>query len=101
LLDKRDGATDRLRRAVTQDPLHRLLASRPLWVMRRCFHELPEDVTTFRVIQGNTARLIAGLPEKSQRARRLDRRALTSGRSRRARGVTKYSLGSSSTTRST
>src|SRR4051794_3325249 len=49
-----------------KDPLHRVVASRMMmWFMRRVLDiELPEDVTTFRVIDGKTARLIAGLPEK-------------------------------------
>lgn len=68
LLAKRDegyeivyGARER-----RQDPLHRVLASRLLvWFMRGVLDiRLPEDVTTFRLIRGDVARLIAGLPEK-------------------------------------
>ena len=51
-----------------KDPLPRVAASRAMmWVMTRVMHiELPEDVTTFRVIRGDVARLIAGLPEKKK-----------------------------------
>jgi polyisoprenyl-phosphate glycosyltransferase len=51
-----------------QDPLHRVVASRlMMWVMERVVGiELPEDVTTFRVIDGEIARLIASLPEKKK-----------------------------------
>ncbi len=68
LLAKRDegyeivyGARER-----RQDPWPRVLASRLLvWFMRSVLDiRLPEDVTTFRLIRGDVARLIAGLPEK-------------------------------------
>jgi glycosyltransferase involved in cell wall biosynthesis len=68
LLAKRDEGYDIVygARAERRDPLHRVLASRLLvWVMRRVLDiRLPDDVTTFRVIRGDVARLIAGLPEK-------------------------------------
>jgi polyisoprenyl-phosphate glycosyltransferase len=53
-------------RSGRRDPLHRVLASRAmLAIMRRGFGiELPEDVSTFRVIDGKLARFIAELPEK-------------------------------------
>jgi hypothetical protein len=61
--------------------------------------ELPEDVTTFRVIEGNTARLIASLPEKKKFFSALavwsGARSTTVqvGHAARSHGVTKYSLG--------
>ena len=53
-------------RATRDDPLHRVLLSRAMvWIMRRLFDiELPDDVSTFRVIEGKLARFIAELPEK-------------------------------------
>jgi polyisoprenyl-phosphate glycosyltransferase len=49
-----------------RDPLHRVWASRALvFLMRRVLGiRLPQDITTFRVIEGDLARFIAGLPEK-------------------------------------
>ena len=84
-----------------RDPFHRVAASRlMMWLMVKLLDiELPEDVTTFRVIEGRTARLIAGLPEKKKFFSALA--VWTGARSvsvpvehaRRARGVTKYTLG--------
>ena len=71
-----------------------------VWFMRSVLDvELPEDVTTFRVIEGKTARLIAGLPEKKKFFSALA--VWTGARSvsvpvdhaARTRGVTKYNLG--------
>jgi dolichol-phosphate mannosyltransferase len=103
LLDKRDEGYEIVYgvRVKRKDPLHRVLASRlMLWVMKTVLSiELPEDVTTFRVIEGNTARLIAGLPEKKKffsalavwtGARSTN---VPVGHAARTRGVTKYSLG--------
>jgi glycosyltransferase involved in cell wall biosynthesis len=103
LLDKRDDGYEivygvRVRR---KDPLHRVVASRlMMWVMRRVLAiELPEDVTTFRVIEGNTARLIAGLPEKKKFFSALAvwtgarSTSVPVGHAPRTRGVTKYGLG--------
>jgi glycosyltransferase involved in cell wall biosynthesis len=103
LLAKRDEGYEivygvRTRR---RDPLHRVLASRMMvWFMRSVLDvELPEDVTTFRVIEGSTARLIAGLPEKKKFFSAL---AVWTGaratsvpvdHAARTRGVTKYNLG--------
>jgi dolichol-phosphate mannosyltransferase len=103
LLAKRDEGYEivygvRTRR---RDPLHRVLASQMMmWFMRSVLDvELPEDVTTFRVIEGQTARLIAGLPEKKKFFSAL---AVWTGaratsvpveHAARTRGVTKYNLG--------
>jgi dolichol-phosphate mannosyltransferase len=103
LLAKRDEGYEivygvRTRR---RDPLHRVLASRMMvWFMRSVLDvELPEDVTTFRVIEGSTARLIAGLPEKKKFFSAL---AVWTGaraasvpvdHAARTQGVTKYNLG--------
>jgi glycosyltransferase involved in cell wall biosynthesis len=103
LLAKRDegyeivyGARERRR-----DPIHRVLASKLMVVLMRHVLgiQLPEDVTTFRVIRGRVARLIAGLPEKrkffSALAEWSGARAVSipvAHESRRA-GQTKYNLG--------
>lgn len=84
-----------------QDPLHRVLASKLMvQVMRRVLAiELPPDVTTFRVIDGDVARLIAGLPEKrkffSALAVWAGARSVSVPVAHQARhsGVTKYDLG--------
>jgi glycosyltransferase involved in cell wall biosynthesis len=102
LLDKRDEGYEIVYgvRAERNDPWHRVLASRlMIWIMRRVLDiDLPEDVTTFRVIDGNTARLIAGLPEKKKFFSAL---AVWTGaraanvaveHAPRVRGVTKYNL---------
>ncbi len=102
LLAKRDegyeivyGARERRR-----DPTHRVLASKVMVVLMRHVLgiQLPQDVTTFRVIRGRVARLIAGLPEKrkffSALAEWSGARAVSipvAHESRHA-GVTKYNL---------
>ena len=103
LLAKRDEGYEIVYgvRTKRRDPLHRVLASRMMvWFMRSVLDiELPEDVTTFRVIEGRTARLIAGLPEKKKFFSALavwtGARATTVSveHAARARGVTKYNLG--------
>ncbi|HMI87831.1 MAG TPA: hypothetical protein VK550_27300, partial [Polyangiaceae bacterium] len=103
LLAKRDEGYEIVYgvRTHRRDPLHRVLASRMMvWFMRSVLDvELPEDVTTFRVIEGRTARLIAGLPEKKKFFSAL---AVWTGaratsvpveHAARTRGVTKYNLG--------
>ena len=49
-----------------KDPIHRVVASKAMmFVMQRVLGiELPEDVTTFRIIRADIARFIARLPEK-------------------------------------
>lgn len=49
-----------------QDPPHRVLASKLMVLFMRHLLgiRLPPDITTFRVIDGEVARFIAGLPEK-------------------------------------
>lgn len=84
-----------------QDPWHRVLASRVMVrVMRGLLGiELPPDVTTFRVIRGDVARLIAGLPEKRKFFSALvvwsGARAVSIPVAHAARkaGETKYTLG--------
>lgn len=51
-----------------QDPFHRKLASEGMrYVMRRMLAiELPEDISTFRLMRGSTARLLAELPERNK-----------------------------------
>jgi dolichol-phosphate mannosyltransferase len=103
LLAKRDEGYEIVYgvRTKRRDPLHRVLASRLMvWFMRSVLAvELPEDVTTFRVIEGKTARLIAGLPEKKKFFSALavwtGARAATVSveHAARTRGVTKYNLG--------
>jgi polyisoprenyl-phosphate glycosyltransferase len=103
LLAKRDEGYEIVYgvRTKRRDPLHRVLASwMMVWFMRSVLDiELPDDVTTFRVIDGRTARLIAGLPEKKKFFSALavwtGARAATVAveHAARTRGVTKYSLG--------
>jgi len=103
LLAKRDEGYEVVYgvRTKRRDPLHRVLASRLMvWFMRSVLDiELPADVTTFRVIDGRTARLIAGLPEKKKFFSALavwtGARATTVAvdHAARTRGVTKYNLG--------
>jgi polyisoprenyl-phosphate glycosyltransferase len=103
LLAKRDEGYEVVYgvRTKRRDPLHRVLASRMMvWFMRSVLDiELPSDVTTFRVIEGRTARLIAGLPEKKKFFSALavwtGARATTVAveHAARTRGVTKYNLG--------
>jgi len=103
LLAKRDEGYEIVYgvRTKRKDPLHRVVASRlMMWFMKRVLSiELPEDVTTFRVIEGNTARLIAGLPEKKKFFSALavwtGARSATVpvGHAARVYGVTKYGFG--------
>ncbi len=103
LLEKRDEGYEIVYgvRVKRKDPLHRVIASRlMMWIMRSLLAiELPEDVTTFRIIEGRAARLIAGLPEKKKffsalavwtGARSI---SVPVGHAARTRGVTKYGLG--------
>ncbi len=102
LLEKRDEGYEIVYgvRKKRKDPFHRVAASRlMMWLMRRVLGiELPEDVTTFRIIEGNTARLIAGLPEKKKFFSALAvwtgarATSVAVGHAPRMRGVTKYSL---------
>lgn len=68
LLAKRDEGFEIVygAREKRRDPPHRVLASRLMVLFMRHVLgiKLPPDVTTFRVIRGDVARLIAGLPEK-------------------------------------
>ncbi|MEM9691721.1 MAG: glycosyltransferase family 2 protein [Myxococcota bacterium] len=56
------------RREKRKDPLHRVVASKlmVLFMKKVLGIRLPEDVTTFRVIDGELARFIANLPEKKK-----------------------------------
>lgn len=88
-------------RAKRKDPWHRVVASRTMvFVMSRVLGiELPEDVTTFRVIDARVAKLIAGLPERKKFFSALA--VWTGARSAtvqvahaaRSAGATKYTLG--------
>jgi polyisoprenyl-phosphate glycosyltransferase len=103
LLDKRDEGYQIVYwiRRKRRDPIHRVAASRlMMWMMRRVLGiELPDDVTTFRVIEGNTARLIASLPEKKKFFSALAvwtgarSASVPVGHAPRTRGETKYTLG--------
>ena len=68
LLAKRDEGFEIVygAREKRRDPLHRVLASKLMVLFMRHVLgiQLPDDVTTFRVIRGDIARLIASLPEK-------------------------------------
>lgn len=88
-------------RAKRKDPWHRVVASRAMvFVMSKILGiELPEDVTTFRVIDARVAKLIAGLPERKKFFSALA--VWTGARSAtvqvahaaRSAGATKYTLG--------
>jgi glycosyltransferase involved in cell wall biosynthesis len=103
LLDKRDEGYEIVYgiRQKRRDPVHRVAASRLMvWIMRRLLGiELPDDVTTYRVIEGRTARLIASLPEKKKFFSALAvwtgarSASVPVGHAPRAHGVTKYTLG--------
>jgi dolichol-phosphate mannosyltransferase len=102
LLEKRDEGFEIVYgvRRKRKDPLHRVAASRfMMWIMKRVLGiELPEDVTTFRIIEGGTARLIAGLPEKKKFFSALAvwtgarSASVPVGHAPRVHGVTKYNL---------
>ena len=84
-----------------QDPLFRRWASQSMrWVMRRMLDiELPEDISTFRLMRASTAKLLADLPEKnkflSALACWIGARYTTVdvGHAARAAGTTKYNFG--------
>lgn len=88
-------------RTKRRDPIHRVIASRAMvFVMRTILGvELPDDVTTFRVIDARVAKLIANLPERKKFFSALA--VWTGARSAtvqvahaaRAAGTTKYTLG--------
>jgi len=88
-------------RAKRKDPWHRVVASRAMvFFMRKVLGiELPEDVTTFRVMDARVAKLIASLPERKKFFSALA--VWTGARSAsvqvahaaRAAGTTKYTLG--------
>jgi dolichol-phosphate mannosyltransferase len=102
LLAKRDEGYEVVYGAREQrnDPPHRVIASRAMvWLMRHVLGiRLPRDITTFRVIDGDVARFIAGLPEKrkffSALAEWTGARATSIPVSHAARqgGATKYNL---------
>ena len=83
-----------------QDPLFRKLASQAMrWVMRRMLAiELPEDISTFRLMRAKTAKLLADLPERNKFLSALacwvgaKYTTVDVGHSARAAGRTKYNL---------
>lgn len=82
-----------------KDPLFRKAASQAMrWVMRRMEIELPEDISTFRLMRASTAKLLAELPERSKFLSALAcwvgaRYTIVDvGHSARASGRTKYNL---------
>ena len=84
-----------------QDPLFRKLASQAMrWVMRRMLSiELPEDISTFRLMRASTAKLLAELPERNKFLSALacwvgaKYTTVDVGHAARAAGRTKYNLG--------
>jgi dolichol-phosphate mannosyltransferase len=84
-----------------QDPLFRKLASESMrWVMRRMLDiELPEDISTFRLMRASTAKLLADLPEKNKFLSALAcwvgarYTTVDVGHAARAAGKTKYNFG--------
>ena len=103
LLAKRDEGYEIVygRRAERNDPWHRVIASKLMvQFMRKVLGiRLPEDVTTFRVIDGEVARLLAGLPEKKKFFSALagwsgaKSTSVPVAHSARHAGHTKYNLG--------
>jgi dolichol-phosphate mannosyltransferase len=103
LLARRDEGWDIVFgvRTGRRDPLFRRAASAAMrWTMRRMLHiELPRDVSTFRLMRGSTARLLASLPERqkflSALACWVGARYTTVDvqHAARAAGHTKYNLG--------
>jgi glycosyltransferase involved in cell wall biosynthesis len=82
-----------------KDPFFRKAASRTMrWVMRKMGIELPEDISTFRLMRTSTARLLAELPERSKFLSALAcwvgaRYTIVDvGHAARASGHTKYNL---------
>lgn len=51
-----------------RDPLFRKIASQAMrWTMRHLLHiELPKDISTFRLMRGTTAKLLAQFPERQK-----------------------------------
>ena len=84
-----------------KDPLFRKLASESMrWIMRRMLSiELPEDISTFRLMRGTTAKLLAELPERNKFLSALacwvgaKYTTVDVGHAARAAGKTKYDLG--------
>lgn len=103
LLAKRDEGYEIVfgKREKRKDPPHRVLASKLMvWFMRSVLGiQLPEDITTFRVIDGDLARFIAGLPEKRKFFSALitwsgaKAVSIPVAHSEREAGTTKYNLG--------
>jgi dolichol-phosphate mannosyltransferase len=83
-----------------KDPLFRKLASETMrWVMRSMLSiELPEDISTFRLMRAKTAKLLAELPERNKFLSALacwvgaKYTTVDVGHSARAAGSTKYNL---------
>lgn len=70
LLEHRDDGYDIVFgvRKGRRDPLFRRMASQGMrWTMRRLLHiELPKDISTFRLMRGTTAKLLARFPERQK-----------------------------------
>jgi len=82
-----------------KDPLFRKAASEGMrWVMRKMEVELPEDISTFRLMRASTAKLLADLPERSKFLSALAcwvgarYTSIDVGHAARASGHTKYNL---------
>lgn len=81
-----------------QDPLFRRWASRTMrWLMQSMLDiELPEDISTFRIMRGETAKLLADLPERKKFLSALacwigaTYTTIDVGHAARAAGKTKY-----------
>jgi glycosyltransferase involved in cell wall biosynthesis len=83
-----------------KDPLFRKLASRAMqYVMKKMLKiELPDDISTFRLMRGTTAKLLADLPERTKFLSALAcwvgarYTSVDVGHAARATGTTKYNL---------
>ena len=84
-----------------RDPLFRKVASRGMrWTMQRLLQiELPKDISTFRLMRGTTAKLLASFPERQKFLSALacwigaKYTTVDVGHAPRAAGTTKYNLG--------
>ena len=103
LLEKRDGGYDIVYgvRTGRKDPIFRKVASRMMrWTMQRLLQiELPRDISTFRLMRGSTAKLLADMPERHKFLSALacwvgaKYTTVDVGHAARAAGTTKYNLG--------
>ncbi|MCU0689790.1 MAG: glycosyltransferase family 2 protein, partial [Polyangiaceae bacterium] len=103
LLAQRDAGWDIVYgvRTGRRDPLFRRAASQLMrWTMRQMLHiDLPKDISTFRLMRGGTAKLLARFPERQKFLSALAcwigarYTSVDVSHAARASGTTKYNLG--------